>query len=249
MMADYSQIIPRILDEPERTRVGKQLLAIAKDCLAEQLKTAKVLDVGCAGGTITALFATEATQVIGIDPDKTAIEFARRHYRRKNLRFEVADALKLPWGDERFDLVICNQVYEFVPSDEKLMREIHRVLKPGGVCLFGAANRWVLIEPQYRLPLLSWFPPKAAQVVLALIRPGTKYVGRYRGYFSLRQLIKKFEIIDYTPRILADPPRFGFSKLAKIAWLTKIGAIFYPLIAALVPNYLWILRKPNQKSP
>jgi len=242
-MTDYSHIHPLILEKSDRSRVGKQLLAIAKDYLGEGMATAKVLDVGCAGGTITSLLAPQVGQIIGIDPDKPAIEFARHHYRRKNLRFEVADALKLPRGGERFDLVICNQVYEFVANDVKLMSEIHRVLRPGGVCLFGGRNRWTLMEAQYNLPLLSWFPPSIAQLILSIVRPGTTYVGRYRGYFSLRQLCRRFGIIDYTPIILADPEHFGFHKLARMKLLTKIGALLYGVMAPMVPNYLWILRK------
>ncbi|MFY9484256.1 MAG: class I SAM-dependent methyltransferase [Patescibacteria group bacterium] len=242
-MAHYSQIHQNILEKGGRTRVGKQLLAIARDYFGDKLTATKVLDVGCAGGTITALFAQSAESVLGIDPDKPAIEQARRSYRARNLRFEVADALKLPWGGERFDLVVCNQVYEFVPDDTKLMSEIYRVLKPGGVCLFGGRNRWTLMEAQYQIPLLSWFPPRVSQLILSLIRPGTTYVGRYRGYFSLKLLCRKFEIIDYTPKVLADPEKYGFTKLAKTKWATKIGARLYPLAAPLVPNFLWFLRK------
>lgn len=253
-MAQYSQIHRNILEKGERTRVGRQLLAIARDYLGENLSTTKVLDIGCAGGTITALFAAEVGQMIGIDPDRGAIEFARRNYRAKNLRFEVADALKLPWGGERFDLIICNQIYEFVGNpprlagrretgDVKLMSEIRRVLKPGGVCLFGGRNRWTLMEAQYNLPLLSWFPPVISQLILRIVRPGTTYVGRYRGYFSLRSLCKHFEIIDYTPKILANPEHFEFKKLARMKWATKIGAMCYSLIAPVVPNYLWVLLK------
>ncbi|MBI3495095.1 hypothetical protein HY065_00505 [Candidatus Berkelbacteria bacterium] len=116
-------------------------------------------------------------------------------------------------------------------------------LKPGGVCLFGGRNRWTLMEAQYHVPLLSWFPPIIAQLILSIIRPGTTYVGRYRGYFSLHSLCKHFEIIDYTPKILADPERFGFKKLSQMRSLTKIGAMCYSLIAPVVPNYLWMLKK------
>lgn len=243
VMAHYSAIHPSILDKSDRQQVGRQLLAIARDYLGERLATAKVLDVGCAGGTITALFAKSAESVLGIDPDKEAIEQARRRYKARNLRFEAANALKLPWGGERFDLVVCNQVYEFVGNDIKLMAEIHRVLKPGGVCLFGARNRWTFMEAQYQIPLLSWFPPRVSQLILSLIRPGTTYLGLYRGYFSLRQLCRSFTIIDYTPKVLADPEKYGFTKLAKTKWATKIGALAYPLAAPVVPNFLWMLRK------
>lgn len=42
------------------------------------------------------------------------------------------DVLDIPFGDDHFDLVICNHVLEHIPSDEKAMQEIRRVLKPGG---------------------------------------------------------------------------------------------------------------------
>ncbi len=56
------------------------------------------------------------------------------------------DALDTVFEDNKFHVVICNQMYEHVPDPERLMNEIFRILTPGGICYFGAINRLKIIE-------------------------------------------------------------------------------------------------------
>ncbi len=97
-----------------------------------------LLDCGCGPGTITADLARLVMpgQVVGIDFDPSKVEQARTHLRDQkltNLRFETADIHALPFADNAFDAVFSNAVLTYSPAPLVALREIHRVLKSGGV--------------------------------------------------------------------------------------------------------------------
>ena len=64
----------------------------------------------------------------------------------------MTNSIKTDFKDEYFDIIIANQIYEFVDSDKELMKELYRLLKTGGVCFFGARNKYAIIEAQYNIP-------------------------------------------------------------------------------------------------
>jgi ubiquinone/menaquinone biosynthesis C-methylase UbiE len=95
-----------------------------------------VLDVGCGDGLFTIRMAERAEQVIGVDFSETAISKARENLAgsgRKNLRFEIADAERLTFPSETFDLITCRRGP--ITDREKSLREAHRVLKRNGTLM------------------------------------------------------------------------------------------------------------------
>ncbi len=102
---------------------------------APQIAAARVLEVGCGTGIITALVAElpGVTQAVGVDPIPGFVELARR--RVPALRFEVADGRSLPFADESFDGVVFATTLCHVPTPERALGEARRVLRPGGYLL------------------------------------------------------------------------------------------------------------------
>src|SRR2546430_1181028 len=94
----------------------------------------RVLEIGCGLGTDGAQFAKAGADYAGVDLTDTAIELARKHFELLGLRgdFRTADAENLDFGDETFDLVYSHGVLHHTPDTAGAVREIHRVLKPGG---------------------------------------------------------------------------------------------------------------------
>lgn len=244
----YSSIQPSIVaDDAHRTTIAKQMLGLLRTRYGDRLASFQVLDVGASGGQITAAVGDAVTSIIGIDPDPEAIAHAVQQFSAPGkVGFEVGDGEQLRFPDNSFDLVLCNQVYEFVRSDEAMMREIYRVLKPGGECLLGARNKWAIIEAQYHLPFLSWLPSALQTPYVRLAKRGEVYHGRYRGYGELRQLVRAFELTDYTIKILRDPKAHGFDRYAKYQSLARLLPLEW--FVALIPNYLWFLRKPDTNA-
>ena len=93
----------------------------------------KVLDVGCGRKPYAALFP--ATEYIGLELDTP-------YHRRENIADHFYDGTVFPFADAEFDAVVANQVLEHVFTPDRFLREIHRVLKPGGALLLTAPFVW-----------------------------------------------------------------------------------------------------------
>src|SRR5215510_2391273 len=105
-----------------------------------------ILDAGCGTGGNLEWLARYAGggSVVGIDLISTALDFCRK---RNHERLAQASASDLPFAGESFDLVTSFDVLVQIPgerTDERAMREMFRVLKPGGIAFVrGAAYRWM----------------------------------------------------------------------------------------------------------
>ena len=97
-------------------------------------KDLAVLEVGCGLGTDGAQFAKAGARYTGIDLTDAAVELAKRRFELSNLpgTFRVADAERLDFPDNSFDLVYSHGVLHHTPDTAAAIREIHRVLRPGG---------------------------------------------------------------------------------------------------------------------
>lgn len=97
-----------------------------------------LLDCGCGPGTIT-LGLAEATapgEVVGIDLEPSMIERANAFASERqvaNVRFQVADIHELPFPDSSFDAVFTSAVLEHLENPVDALKEIRRVLRPGGL--------------------------------------------------------------------------------------------------------------------
>ena len=97
-------------------------------------KDLAVLEVGCGLGTDGAQFAKAGARYTGIDLTDAAVELAQRRFELFDLpgTFRVADAEHLDLPDNSFDLVYSHGVLHHTPDTAAAVREIHRVLRPGG---------------------------------------------------------------------------------------------------------------------
>jgi SAM-dependent methyltransferase len=94
----------------------------------------RVLEIGCGLGTDGAQFAKAGADYTGVDLTEAAVNLARRRFELFNLPgdFHIADAEALDFADDSFDLVYSHGVLHHTPDTAGAIREIHRVLRPGG---------------------------------------------------------------------------------------------------------------------
>ncbi len=103
-----------------------------------------LLEVGCGIGTDLVRFARGGARVTGVDLSKTAIDLAAKNFELHGLtpvELRVANAEALPYPDASFDHVYGHGVIQYTADPAKLVRECHRVLKPGGTAIFMVYNR------------------------------------------------------------------------------------------------------------
>ncbi len=131
--ADAEPGSPRFYELVEEHRYTKEwhIPAAADFSSAAGLK---VLEIGCGLGTDGAQFAKAGADYTGVDLTEAAVELARKRFEISNLpgKFQTAVAENLEFKDESFDLVYSHGVLHHTPDTAGAVREIHRVLRPGG---------------------------------------------------------------------------------------------------------------------
>jgi ubiquinone/menaquinone biosynthesis C-methylase UbiE len=139
--------IARAYDRGVQAALRDVFPPLVEDLLADLSGVRRGLDVGCGPGQFTILTAERLpdAEIWGIDVAPTMIELARRHAASSSagprLHFEVADVARLPFGDGEFDAVLSSGSIKHWPDQAAALREIHRVLAPGGRAFIGEMNR------------------------------------------------------------------------------------------------------------
>jgi ubiquinone/menaquinone biosynthesis C-methylase UbiE len=105
-----------------------------------------LLDCGCGPGSITLGFAQLVApgEVVGVDLAENQLEYARVSAAEQglaNVRFEPANVYELPFPDNTFDVVFSHAVVEHLGDPMKALKEMRRVLKPGGLLGVRDADR------------------------------------------------------------------------------------------------------------
>ena len=228
-----------------RTRKALRVLAVLEDALGD-LSGLNLLDIGCSRGIMTWAYARKVGQAAGVDVEPELIEFAREHNASPNLKYLLAQGDTYDLPSESFDIITCTQVYEHANDAEVMMSEIYRLLKPGGVCCFSAANRLKWADPHYggKLPLLTVIPKPLGHLYLRVLGRSRYYHETHRTLWGLKKLTRRFEMVDYTRRAAGQPEKF-FTEDSIPPGSTKqrLALALIDYAYWLCPSYLWILKK------
>ena len=120
--------------------LGRLYERVADDAAAESGGGVglRVLDIGCGSGELAVILTERlpGARVVGLDCSPPMIALARRYERADGrLRFEIGDAVELPFEPGTFDIVVSTLSLHHWPDAGAAFAEIGRVLRPGGVAL------------------------------------------------------------------------------------------------------------------
>lgn len=105
------------------------------------IQNKKVLDLACGEGYGSYLLSQHANSVTGADISESTISHARKNYKAENLSFIEADAAKLPFDNNSFDVVVSFETIEHVKGQVRVMEEICRVCKKDALLIMSTPNK------------------------------------------------------------------------------------------------------------
>ena len=122
-------------DEVERYRYQEYAPWMPRLMEFERFRGARLLEIGCGMGTDLLQFARGGARCTGVDLTPRSVEITRHRFKLYGAdgNFMISDGEHLPFRSESFDVVYSNGVLHHTPDTAGAIREVHRVLRPGGV--------------------------------------------------------------------------------------------------------------------
>ncbi|MGK0296853.1 MAG: ubiquinone/menaquinone biosynthesis C-methylase UbiE [Gammaproteobacteria bacterium] len=226
------------LDEHIRQREAKaeKILRILQNYVVK-LKNKSLLDVGCHEGTITKFLAPSFTSATGMDIDSGIIDIAQK-LNGENVDFVTYDGKKFPFDNNLFDVLVVNHVIYYVQNPQEFLKEVKRVLKPGGVCYLSSTNV-AFVEPPLLLPKNMW-----CFIRRRLLKSADNY-GHPCGYNQYLKMFEQFQVEDFTFELLMHPRKYatditGWQKLILLCVSCLPGYVLKKVVK-LSPTYVYLL--------
>jgi SAM-dependent methyltransferase len=117
----------------------------------------RLLDVGCGNGAFIAGMANLGWDVAGVEPDRAAVEAAKRRFGLEVMWSSFEEA---QFPSDSFDVITMSHVIEHVPDPVRFLREAKRVLKPRGRVVVVTPNTLSFGRRLFRGSWLGWDPPR-----------------------------------------------------------------------------------------
>lgn len=153
---------------PEKVSGLTEELMLIRHLFAYELVKSKLnvnnicLDLGCGVGYGTFLLSKAVKNIMGIDISKKAVNYANSKYGASNCQFMIYDGLHVNYVDESFDVIVSFQVIEHVDNDINFIKEVYRLLRPGGSFFLTTPNKifrlFPLQKPWNRFHIREYYP-------------------------------------------------------------------------------------------
>jgi SAM-dependent methyltransferase len=234
----WRQYMP--VDVAERRAKARKIIALLE--LDTPLAGAALLEIGTGTGVIP----NELARAVGPAGRVTSIDTMDTRIVSDGYDFRLTTGAKLPFADASFDVVVSNHVVEHVGdrhAQQLHLDEIRRVLRRDGVGYLATPTRWALLEPHFRVPLLSWPPRALRDRLLRLARRGQAYDVDPYGPREIRVALEHAGLAWQDRTLdalstLADVERSN--RVVRI--VTRLPAWLTRALRPLIPTMIFIVR-------
>jgi SAM-dependent methyltransferase len=230
------------LDVEARAAKARKIIALLRDRVP--LEGAKVLEVGTGAGIIAESLRAE----VGAEGKVWAVDVDDQRLHPDGVSFLPVTNTKLPFPDGSIDLVLSNHVIEHVgnrSNQDDHMREVARVLRPGGSLYLAMPNRWAPVEPHFKLPFLSWLPEGRRSAYVRAMHRGARYDCRP---LTRSEIVELFEShgLEYTDlsRDAMDVMRAVERPSLPGRLLLRVSGLAFPLARPILPSLIFLARRP-----
>jgi ubiquinone/menaquinone biosynthesis C-methylase UbiE len=180
---EYFRAKSSIYNERYSVRATGDLLRVRHNAILEivrgwaQPAGSRLLDLGCGPGPLTRDLAKMGYLGVGLDASTAMIEFSTEQAKKEGISdlwtYKLGDVEAVPFPDDSFDAAVCSGVIDYLPSDERVIAEAARVLKPGGRFVLCFTNKFgytvSLSTPIYwlkRIPAVRVFASKLRSMLV-----------------------------------------------------------------------------------
>jgi 2-polyprenyl-3-methyl-5-hydroxy-6-metoxy-1,4-benzoquinol methylase len=224
----------------DRPIKASAILSTCRRFIGGDFSRMRWLDIGCGCGDIAATIAPHVGHITGIDPSPWQ-RWPALQSRHPNLDFiqgDFQEAERIPTPD----VIICNQVYEHVEEPLRLIRLLHKILKPGGYVYFAGPNLLFPIEPHVFWPFVHWLPRRLAVLIMRAFKARYVMVTHSVTIWTLCRWFRGFEVTNALPIVLRHPEDYGRKGLLWRALATLPPGLIDAL-TAFSPGFIFVLRK------
>ncbi len=214
------------------------------------LENKRLLDLGCGTGNVSILGSRYSSHVVGLDISVKALKRTKWRVdlrQIKSVHLVNGDALRLPFIDGAFDVVIAYDLYEHVCNKDGLLEEMLRVTNKKGFLVLTTGNRLFPFDRHTQLWFVDYLPKKLANHYVRLMNRGNSYKVFQPTYWSLLRKFRRYSKVvaidgDSVLNLIEAVYPTYFQKyrklIASLKILVKIGVFKF-----LTPKFIMISQK------
>lgn len=194
-----------INDWVSKPQQAKDYLSYFLKSVINDIKGKKILDFGCGSGRILTEFFRSGADIYGVDVDRDVIDIAKIWGKSEGVepsRFKFYDGTRLPFDDGYFDYCFSTSTFEHLERPALSLKELSRVIKPGGYLFLGFPNRVWPFECHTQLMFIPWLPFSLADKICKIFKRRSlkeHWNVHFYSYFAFMRALKEsraeFEVV------------------------------------------------------